>query len=390
MNNFIGRGLNSLIGGVRERFVPNSRADGELHGSNHAPLPAASAAEGGGHPANNNNGNTPASNPDTNALSVVDPTIGPSHRDAVVDLTHVEKDPRKLALLAEVPALAHLRSSKPANSLMDLPPELQLMIIQRLDFGDIERLRLTCHYYRSFVSKKMVKEIFSPNFRHTLLAHCYLCLKYDPPRANLLWADWSDPRYPLASKCVTCAVQRGELFVGRKVSLGNYASVWVCRWCGYPVASQSAHNQPEFHEPCYAKYNNVLVFYFILGWIQLAIGIVVGALCWRYFRDNNRILIPSVVSEYDFDVTIGLSPPKRSGLLTFNSQINFIFLFWCLAILILRGTTLRTYHWAFLLEITILGLWILPVYEISKQIQTNPEPPAQTAVVTLAFCLLNM
>jgi hypothetical protein len=200
------------------------------------------------------------------------------------------------------PEAEALRRSKPKVKprpdcrLMNLPPEIQLHIIRHLEFGELENLRRTCRFYLTFVNKNTVKELLGPNIKQTLLAHCYLCLTHDPTRATLLWAEWNNPRYPLASKCVDCAFRDGDLKVGRKVALANYASVWVCRMCGYPISADAAANQPEFHKQCYRGYNHILLVFFILGWVQWSLGVVASALCWTYFKHDSRILAPSIVS----------------------------------------------------------------------------------------------
>ncbi|KAK1968617.1 F-box domain-containing protein [Colletotrichum sublineola] len=255
---------------------------------------------------------------------------------------------------------------KTGNSLMDLPPELHLMIIDYLEFGELENLRRTCRFYRNFLTKQTIRDLFGEQFRLALLAHCYICLKYDPTRGSLLWADYNHPRYPLASKCVDCAYQENELAVGKKVALGNYASVWICRWCGYPVASAAAPNQPEFHKACYSHYNNVLLVYFVLGWIQLSLGIVASSLCWRFFRDKILILVAAIV--------------------------NFVLLWWCLAFLVVRGEHKRTYHFTGVLEAAILALWCLPLYVLVNDVEGGVERGAwdRRVLVTLIFIVLNM
>ncbi|KZL76793.1 F-box domain-containing protein [Colletotrichum tofieldiae] len=251
------------------------------------------------------------------------------------------------------------------NSLMDLPPELHLMVIDYLEFGELENLRRTCRFYRNFLTKQTIRDLFGEQFRLALLAHCYICLKYDPTRGSLLWADYNHPRYPLASKCVDCAYQEDELAVGKKVALGNYASVWICRWCGYPVASAAAPNQPEFHKDCYSHYNNVLLVYFVLGWIQLSLGIVASGLCWRFFRDEILVLVPSIV--------------------------NFVLLWWCLAFLVVRGEHKRTYHFTGILEAAILALWCLPLYVLVNDVEDGINGAWDRRVtVTLIFIVLNM
>ncbi|TDZ24964.1 hypothetical protein Cob_v002113 [Colletotrichum orbiculare MAFF 240422] len=283
------------------------------------------------------------------------PRTSRSRRDSVIEKV-ASLDPRRRSKIL---------GPKTGNSLMDLPPELQLLIIDHLEFGELENLRRTCRFYRNFLTKQTIRDLFGEQFRLALLAHCYICLRYDPTRGSLLWADYNHPRYPLASKCVDCAYQKNELGVGKKVALGNYASVWICRWCGYPVTNASAPNQPEFHKGCYDHYNNVLLVYFVLGWIQLCLGIVAGALCWRYFSDEVFVLAPSIV--------------------------NFILLWWCLALLITRGEHKRTYHISGVLELAILGLWCLPVYVFVDLIQNGLAGAEDRRVlVTLVFVALNM
>ncbi|OLN86735.1 hypothetical protein CCHL11_03741 [Colletotrichum chlorophyti] len=278
-----------------------------------------------------------------------------SRRDSVIEKV-ASLDPRRRS---------RSLGPKTGNSLMDLPPELQLLIIDHLEFGELENLRRTCRFYRNFLTKQTIRDLFGEQFRLALLAHCYICLKYDPTRGSLLWADYNHPRYPLASKCVDCAHQEDELAVGKKVALGNYASVWVCRWCGYPVAKASAPNQPEFHKRCYGHYNNVLLVYFVLGWIQLCLGVVAGALCWRYFKDEVLILAPSIV--------------------------NFILLWLCLALLIVRGEHKRTYHISAVLELAILALWCLPVYIlVGYHEQAIFGAEDRRVTVALVFIALNM
>ncbi|KAK6225330.1 F-box domain-containing protein [Colletotrichum tabaci] len=283
------------------------------------------------------------------------PRTSRSRRDSVIEKV-ASLDPRRRS-----------RSLGPrtGNSLMDLPPELHLMIIDYLEFGELENLRRTCRFYRNFLTKQTIRDLFGEQFRLALLAHCYICLKYDPTRGNLLWADYNHPRYPLASKCVDCAYQEDELAVGKKVALGNYASVWICRWCGYPVAGTAAPNQPEFHKNCYSHYNNVLLAYFVLGWIQLSLGIVAAALCWKYFRDETLVLVSSIV--------------------------NFVLLWWCLAFLVVRGEHKRTYHFTGVLEAAILGLWCLPLYILVRDIEDGVDGALDRRVtVTLVFIILNM
>ena len=177
-----------------------------------------------------------------------------------------------------------------------------MLILQHLQFGDLERLRQTCHFFRSLITSPMLKKLFGDELKVMLLSHCYLCLKHDPTYVNLLWADYTDPRYPFASKCIDCAVQRNELMVGRRVSLGNYSTAWVCRWCGYPVLAASAWGSAvHFHKECNEVYIRVLIGYVVLGWTQFSIAVVGAALCFKYFRQDQRVVVSCIVSPLQAD-----------------------------------------------------------------------------------------
>ena len=186
------------------------------------------------------------------------------------------------------PATLHITS---------LPPELQALILSHLPFADIQRLRHTSHFYRSFITKSLLKDIYGEDRLHAvLISHCHLCHAHDPTRATLLYADITSTRYPFCSTCVTCAARRNELFAGKRVSMGNFRSAWVCKWCGFPVVSGAAWREPLFHQRCYSWYGSVLLLYLLLGWFQLCASIVGAALCFRYFRGETMVLAPSVVS----------------------------------------------------------------------------------------------
>ncbi|KAK5997774.1 hypothetical protein PT974_00134 [Cladobotryum mycophilum] len=263
-----------------------------------------------------------------------------------------------------VPAQARSRDPKNAFqiSLLRLPSELQLLILSYLDFGDIERLRRTNSGIRRSLNKATIRTLF-PNLKDVLLSTCYLCLVHKHGM-DLIRAEESDARYPLASRCFDCVAQRSGFMVGRKYMLGNSASVWVCRWCGYPVSTIAGWNQPEFHVKCFQKYNRILLLYFLLGCAQWAVVIIAAALCWHYFRHSKMVLGPTIV--------------------------NFVVAFWVFGLSVLRGAVLRTYHWAFVLELAIMALWIPPVYAIAEHISKSPNGASKATMATLAFIGINM
>ncbi|KAK3387909.1 hypothetical protein B0H63DRAFT_521926 [Podospora didyma] len=276
---------------------------------------------------------------------------------------------------APPPGSAGPGSERPASEprkplhLLTLPPELQLMILARLDFADIERLRRTCKQLRALANPKQIRTLWGEKkLKMQLLGHCKHCLVHDPFRSNLLQSSPADPGYPLASRCIECALNNDDprIRVGKKIELANQDLIWVCRWCGTPVTEGAAYGNEQFHRPCYKSYNNALFFFFILGWIQLSLGIVGAALAWRYFRDAILVFAPTLTS--------------------------FLLLWICLGFLVFRGNRRRTYHYTLFLELVILCLWIPPVYFVATEISNKgPEDTVPKSIqAALAMFCLNM
>lgn len=182
------------------------------------------------------------------------------------------------------------------NALLRLPAELQIMILQHLTFGQIESLRRTCRGLRYTISKPVIRFIF-PSIKFELLSTCYQCLRHDPERDGLIKANKSDARYPLANECIDCVASRGGFFVGRSYTLGSCATVCVCRYCGFPVTSDAAWKEYQFHRKCYRRYRMILLYYFLTGCAQSTITVVASALCWRYYKGTTMIITPTIVSE---------------------------------------------------------------------------------------------
>jgi hypothetical protein len=182
------------------------------------------------------------------------------------------------------------------NNLLRLPAELQLMILKHLTFGEVESLRRTCCLLRHTINKPFIREVF-PSIKFELLSTCYRCLRYDALRDHLIHADESDARYPLANECLDCVSSRGGFVVGRMYTLGTFATVCVCRYCGFPVTSDAAWKEYEFHRVCYRRYRMILLYYFLVGCAQSTITIVAASLCWKYYKKEKLILGPTVVSE---------------------------------------------------------------------------------------------
>jgi hypothetical protein len=182
------------------------------------------------------------------------------------------------------------------NSLLRLPAELQVMILQHLTFGQVESLRRTCRALRFNFSKPVIRFVF-PSIKSELLSTCHQCLAYDPERESLIKADESDARYPLANECIDCVAARGGFSVGHSYTLASRSTVCVCRYCGFPVTSDAAWKEYEFHRKCYKQYRMILLYYFLSGFAQGTITIVASAMCWRYYKGRSMIIIPTIVSK---------------------------------------------------------------------------------------------
>lgn len=227
-------------------------------------------------------------------------------------------------------------------SLLNMPPELQMVLLQYLNFNDIQNLRRTCRYWHYFATPRLVRNVWGHEmFRFELIRYCRVCMAYRPVGLSRLFTSPQDPGYPLSSRCLECTVQArdGTLRVGRKTKLGNYLEYWTCRWCGWPVTCDSSATHSQFHHRCFRKYSLGMLVFFLLGWTQLFIGIVASVLCWRYFRGDMLVLAPTVV--------------------------GFLFMFFCVLFLGMRGNKVRTYHWSLVLELIIAGLWVGSTFSIS-------------------------
>ncbi|KAF5012174.1 hypothetical protein FDECE_1764 [Fusarium decemcellulare] len=249
------------------------------------------------------------------------------------------------------------------SRLLQLPMELQLMILKKLTFGQIETLRRTCRYLRSQISKPVIRELF-PGLRFELLSTCFRCLCYDPLRSRLIRADESDARYPLANECVSCVAARGGFTIGRRYTLATWATVSVCRYCGYPITGDPVWNEPEFHHGCYKRFRKVLFYYFLVGCAQSAASIIGAALCWSYFRHEVLVLAPTIV--------------------------NFFMGIWVFILTLVRNLELRTYHWALILELGILALWSPPLKTIVDNTRETPGKLSKADIATISFIAINM
>ncbi|KUI53211.1 hypothetical protein VP1G_00833 [Cytospora mali] len=251
------------------------------------------------------------------------------------------------------------------RTLMKLPPELHMVILQCLDFEDIQQLRRTCKYWHNFATAELLQNIWGREaFFAILVRHCRVCRKFCPKGASRLCTSPLDPGYPLSSRCVTCAVKArdGTFRPGRTITLSNSVEYYVCRWCGWPVTGASGSVvYRQFHRRCYEKYFLGKLMFLSISFTQFFIGIVASALCWRYFRRDKMVLVPTIV-----------------GFLLMWAGIIY-------ASLVNRDRACLS---DLLLNLVILGLWIAPVYSISQHFMDGSQGRSTQATIT--FIGLNM
>ncbi|KAM3430401.1 hypothetical protein NHJ13734_007762 [Beauveria thailandica] len=302
---------------------------------------------------NTSNGTTPAELQD---LPRQPETTHPSQNgflgDASADDTTIK--PRKLARLGALTktvgvgsgSLSRTAPKQTKRRLLDhflaLPPELQLKILSYLDFGDLERLRRSSRFFLANVSPKLVRSLLKPHFRHHIRYTCRICLEqYWEGGEALVSTDEHDPRFPLSSRCIDCVWRQKGFVVGIRYFMANNDAVFVCRWCGRPVTRQPAWNQPEFHKKCFKRYTKVVFFYYLIGVGQWVVVFIASGLCWHFFRSRAMWVVGVVVA-------------------------GFIVTLWNFCLNALRGTIMRTYHFALLLETLIFASWLPPLFELSR------------------------
>ncbi|KAF7521632.1 hypothetical protein G7054_g12393 [Neopestalotiopsis clavispora] len=218
----------------------------------------------------------------------------------------------------------------PTTRLLDLPTELQILVISHLALSDLERLRRTCQYYRFLLSPEYIRTLFGGRRRLAwhLTGHCHECLE-EPGREKLILKQLPIPRdnngignnnnlqhvhaashagprrqniqrpiYLPGSKCFNCSVRDGDLRVGTYFNLadGENKPTWPCRWCGWPVTDGGSWVHEQFHIPCYARYRRVLFVFMYLGIAQMLLGVVAATLNLVYLRHEAFVLAPTVVS----------------------------------------------------------------------------------------------
>lgn len=160
----------------------------------------------------------------------------------------------------------------------NLPVELQLMVLELLDFLDIQSLRRTCRYFHHLYSPELIcKRFGGPTpFQRMLDRYCRICLYTPEGRANI----------PI----IDC----GEVF--RAVCWHCEPGSTYCKWCGYDVSIDEQETLRDIHVDCFRSYHRAIWLFFILGVVQFGLTIGGVAVGWRYFRSVRAIVGPITVS----------------------------------------------------------------------------------------------
>lgn len=278
----VGDMVEALARFLRGRRTPDPPAPDELE---HAP-------NSGSNSDSNSNSSSHTSVSSTDWVTVPQPQTPPTPAPTMT----VPSFPRLRQTTPPPPPTRAKPSTHPPLYITSLPPELHVLILKRLTFADIQRLRRTSRFFNALITKPLLRDIYGSSLDAVLLSHCHICHARDPTRSTLLYADVACPSYPFCSVCISCAVKRDELYAGKRVAMGNFRSAWVCRWCGYPVLSDPAWREPLFHQRCYSWYGTVLLAYLFAGWLQLCAVVVGAALCLDNFRRVRMVQVPCIVS----------------------------------------------------------------------------------------------
>ncbi|KAM0270417.1 hypothetical protein ACHAQH_009452 [Verticillium albo-atrum] len=247
-------------------------------------------------------------------------------------------------------------TSGPPQGIFRLPAELQLLVIQHLNFGELEHLRRTCHYYRAFVSRAIVSRLFGNGhqLQAALLSTCRDCLRTQDPVHNspstMLWADIASADWPLASRCTTCAFKARDLYVDEQITFADWTSAYLCRWCGMPaylgqVNEYTSMQVNEFHGLCWDAYKRVHRRFLLLGALSAGVALLASISGMVLAPRNLSVVIPAVV--------------------------NVVFGLLVYVIMWFRTDKSRTFHFVAMIDIIIVAIWIPPLCEFGEMLRRD-------------------
>lgn len=190
--------------------------------------------------------------------------------------------------------------SRPPLHLLTLPPEIIILLLERLEPNDIEWLRCTCRYFKDFTTLAVMNSIFGETqLQEMLLSYCRLCgMKHQStPMTSLVRARLPEHGSKLTVLCAQCARLKGHavLKAGCNVRLWSGGIAISCPWCGWPTCPDRTLLR-AFHLDCSKAYLRASKIWVAIGFGQMAVGLVAAALAWKYFRNVPLVFAPTVVS----------------------------------------------------------------------------------------------
>lgn len=218
-------------------------------------------------------------------------------------LTKLRKAKQSVASLYNRRKVSKLQKAE-APPLLRLPDELQINILDNVDFHDARRLRSSCKFYRRLVTDEMLQESRERHktYLRTQEARkdykpCWTCLHFR--RINQFRSDQL-PGFVGSRNCLTCEYKAGTIFKGRYYVVGvtgpsqshfyynnSVSRALMCPRChkfGLVDHSQmhyssisSNHRKDNLCETCHKLIEPVLMIAALLRGIQFPFAIILFA-----------------------------------------------------------------------------------------------------------------
>lgn len=208
--------------------------------------------------------------------------------------------------------------------IFQVPVEIQLLLIDHLNFLDIRSLRQTCKYFYSLYNPMTITHRFQGSlpFRDELYRYCRVCHYYssDISHAEREWFPNNHMLFP--ALCWQCRPGR-----------------YTCKWCACDIGPEAVIR--DFHSRCFKRYICVLWVFFILGLCQAALLFGGLVLAWRDYKDVRTVTGPITTS--------------------------FIMALPRYIVLFLRSSVEWTFHKSLRIEAVMTLLWISPVYYVTHK-----------------------
>lgn len=192
------------------------------------------------------------------------------------------------------------RSSKFLERFILLPVEIRILILEHLEFGDIDRLRRTCRGFRMSISKPMIKAAF-PYLSETLASTCRHCLGTDASSRLIIKTTYNYPQGAFKNQCWRCVSRRKDYKLDTRYEMVDETKGYFCRWCGYPVPRGAGvgHRleRTQYHNSCSRKRSVAHRWWFATGFFQWGLLLAACGMCWDLYHEYPMVIGFTIVSE---------------------------------------------------------------------------------------------